>query len=142
MTSKQKSLYWREWAKVRKVLIGIGEYSPADADAERHEIHRRALGTDKSSKDINNRDLDAILDHFEAYTALADGHGAGPSRAEIQPAHRLVWAIDHLGLPPAYIESIARDQFHTSDWRSLPVESLTKLRFTLATRARRRAHAS
>lgn len=135
MTKAQTSLYWRTWSKVRKTLIELGGYSKEDADAERHEIHRQALGSDKSSSSLNNRDLDAILDHFRTYLTLADGPTTGPSRAEVQPCKRLIWAIEQTGLPEAYLAAIARDQFHTSEWRKLNLSELTKFRFTAVSRA-------
>lgn len=142
MTKAQNSLYWRTWSKVRKTLIEMGGYSPADADAERHEIHRQALGADKSSKEITNRDLDAILDHFQSYLVLAEGPTTGPARTESQPVKRLIYAIQQTGLPEPYLESIARDQFGTSDWRSLDEARLAKLRFTAISRAAARRKAA
>jgi hypothetical protein len=139
MTKSQTAKYWREWAKVRKLLLDLGEFSKEDADQERHEIHIRALGQDKSSKALTNRDLDAIFDHFESYLVLLAGPQSGPSRADSQPVKRLLWAIDQLGLPAPYIEAISHDQFGTQEWRKLTAEQLTKLRFTLAARARHKA---
>lgn len=142
MTKSQTAKYWREWSKVRKLLVDLGDFSTSDADQERHEIHVRALGADKSSKALTNRDLDAIFDHFESYLILLSGPQSGPSRAELQPVKRLIWAINKLGLPAPYIEAICRDQFHTSDWQALSAEQLSKLRFTLVSRSRRKAAAA
>ena len=141
MTKSQSSLYWRTWAGVRKTLIEMGGYSKEDADQERHEIHKQALGSDKSSKLLNNRDLDKILDHFRAYLVLADGPTTGPARADSQPTKRLIYAITQTGLPEPYLESIARDQFGTSDWRALDEHQLTKFRFTAVSRAAARRKA-
>jgi hypothetical protein len=141
MTKSQTSKYWREWSKVRKLLLELGEFSKEDADQERHEIHIRALGQDKSSKALTNRDLDAIFDHFESYLVLLSGPQIAPPRAETQPAKRLIWAIDQLHLPPPYIEAISTDQYGRADWRNLPADQLSKLRFTLAARARKKAAA-
>lgn len=141
MTKSQTSLYWRTWAKVRASLIDLGGFSKEDADAERHEIHKQALGTDKSSKLFNNRDLDKILDGFQSYLVLAEGPTTGPTREKLQPCQRLIYAIEKLGLPEPYLESIARDQFNTSEWRKLSEIELTKFRFTATARttARRKA---
>ena len=142
MTKAQSSLYWRTWAKVRKTLIELGDYSKEDADAERHVIHRQALGSDKSSKLLNNRDLDTILDHFKTYLVLSDGPSTAPARADSQPCKRLIFAITQTGLPEPYLESISRDQFNTSDWRALDEAQLTKLRFTAVSRAAARRKAA
>ena len=40
MTERQEKLYWREWAAVRA----------AWPDANRHELHARALGKDKAKR--------------------------------------------------------------------------------------------
>jgi hypothetical protein len=136
MTKLQTSLYWRTWAKVRATLIDLGGYSKEDADAERHVIHKEALGSDKSSKLLNNRDLDKILDAFKTYLVLAEGPSKDPARAAAQPCNRLIYAIEATGLPDPYLESIARDQFGTSEWRKLNEIELTKLRFTAVNRAR------
>lgn len=141
MTPQQNRAYWRKWNEVRSVLTSVGEFSKEDAEAERHEIHRAALGTDKSSKDLTHRDLDAIFDHFDQYLVLLNGPQAGPSRAESQPVKRLIYAIERLGLPEPYLQSIARDQFKTSDWRALTERQLVRFRFTATSRARARKSA-
>lgn len=136
MTAKQESLYWRRWGRVRKVLIELGEFSKEDADAHRHEIHREALGIDKSHKDFTNKDLDRILDAFDSILVIQEGARVG-DRSN-QPAKRLIWAIERLGLPEEYIQAIARDQFRTSDWRSLSEAELTHFRMTCTARAHAR----
>lgn len=141
MTKPQTSLYWRTWAKVRATLIDLGGFSKEDADAERHAIHKEALGSDKSSKLLNNRDLDKILDAFKTYLTLADGPSKDPARADSQPCTRLIYAIESTGLPEPYLESIARDQFGTSEWRKLSEHELTKFRFTATSRAAARRKA-
>lgn len=139
MTKPQIQLYWRQWGRVKKALVSMGDFSPADADAERHEIHRAALGTDRSHLDFSNRDFDAVLDHFAAYLVLETGPTTGPARAEEMPRTRLIFAIEKLGLDEPYLDKIASDQFGTTTWRSLPERQLSCLRFTAAARARAKA---
>ena len=62
MTPAQTKLYWREWAAVRK----------ADKDADRHALHRQALGREVSSKAFTNRQLDAVLGVFRSVSRPAD----------------------------------------------------------------------
>lgn len=133
MTSKQNSRYWREWGQIRKLLVEMGDFSKEDADAERMQIHERALGTAKSSKDLTNRDLDKIFDAFASYLVLLKGPSATP--AENQPCKRLIWAIEQLGLDEPYIQAIALDQFKRVDWRNLDEAQLTCFRFTCTARA-------
>ena len=136
MTAKQKALYWRQWAAVRKVLIDLGGYSAADADAERGRIAAEALGGEKSSTAFTNRDLDKVLDAFRAYLVLPEGPAGGPSREDSQPRNRLIWGIQETGLGDAYIAAVALDQFRTDDWRSLGEKQLAALRWTCISRAR------
>ncbi len=134
MTLPQNRRYWRKWNEVRKLLTGLGEYSAADAEAERKTIQARALGgVEKSSKDLTNRELDKVYDAFDAYLVLINGPATAPAIS--QPCKRLIWAIEQLGLDEPYIAAIARDQFKTDDWRLLTEEQLTRFRFTCTARA-------
>jgi len=141
MTPKQTAKYWRMWGRLRTALVNLGEFSKADADAERHAIHREALGCEKSSKDLTNRDLDKIFDAFDRVLVILDGPHQIDREAR-QPAARLIWAIDQLGLDEPYIQAIARDEFQTPDWRSLSEPQLTRFRYTLTRAARRRSQKS
>ena len=136
MTAKQKALYFRTWAAVRKVLIDLGGYSAKDADAERATIAAEALGADKSSTAFSNSDLDKVLDAFRAYLVLPEGPTSGPSRTESQPKNRLIWGIQNTGLGDPYIGAIALDQFRSADWRALSEKQLVALRWTCLSRAR------
>jgi hypothetical protein len=136
MTPNQKGRYWRDWARVRKILTEMGEFSAKEADEQRHQIHLEALGVNKSSKDFTARDLDKIFAAFDAYLVLENGPRKGP--AENQPVKRLIYSIEALGLPEPYIQSIARDKEGTSDWKALPEANLRRLCITLHARARAR----
>lgn len=136
MTPNQKGRYWRDWARVRKILTEMGEFTAKEADEQRHQIHLEALGANKSSKDLTSRDLDKIFAAFESYLVLETGPRKGP--AENHPVKRLIWSINSLGLPDAYIQSIARDKEGTSDWTALPEPNLRRLCITLHARARAR----
>lgn len=71
MTAAQTALYFREWGRVRAHLIAKG-IDPKQADHKRHDLHRRALGVDKSSKAFTNADLDKVLAAFRAITRPGD----------------------------------------------------------------------
>lgn len=135
MTSAQTARYWREWGQIKKLLTEQGEYSKEDADAERMEIHRRALGEAKSSKDLTNRDLDKIFAAFAKYLVLERGPSTKP--VEDQDRKRLVWAIEQLALEPAYLAAICLAQHKREDWQNLPLSDLEKFRFTATARASR-----
>lgn len=65
MTPAQTSLYFFEWGRVRKHYLARGIDSK-QADNKRHELHKRALGRDKSSKDFSNAELDKVIAVFRA----------------------------------------------------------------------------
>jgi hypothetical protein len=71
MSPAQSALYFREWGKVRAHYIAKG-IDPKQAEHKRHELHKKALGTDKSSKGFTNADLDRVLAAFYAITRPAD----------------------------------------------------------------------
>ena len=63
MTSKQIVLYWREWGSLGKRCAAEGWTVP-----DRHELHVRALGRDKSMKLLTNREFDLVLGVFRTYS--------------------------------------------------------------------------
>ena len=65
MTPAQTSLYFFEWGQVRKHYLAKGIDSK-QVDHKRHDLHRRALGRDKSSKDFSNAELDKVIAVFRA----------------------------------------------------------------------------
>lgn len=71
MNEAQLRLYRREWGACRKVLRGLGR-DAAQADAERHAIHVRALGRDKSSLELTNAEFDKVLAVFRSYSRADD----------------------------------------------------------------------
>lgn len=136
MTAAQNNKYWNLWSQVRKALVELGDFSKADADAERAVITREALGKDKSSKDLTNEDLDKIFDAFDQYLVIFNGPGTH-DRAATGPVKRLLWAIDQLGLDEPYIQKICLDsEFKTAEWRELDARQLTRFRFTCTRAAR------
>lgn len=93
MNDAQIRKYRFEWNKARKVLRAQGK-TPTEADVRRHEIHIEALGEDKSSYDLTNKDFDAVLKCFKAisepasFTAQID--------LEAMPESRMRFKIDGL----------------------------------------------
>jgi hypothetical protein len=131
----QMAKYRAEWARVRKCLVEFGDFSAADADAQRGIIHAEVLGADKSSKDFTNQELNCVLDAFDKILVIMDG----PSKKLSRTAANYIYAIEQLGLDEPYIAKIAADQFKISDWRKLPEERLRIFRFTCTRAAARRA---
>lgn len=139
ITPAQLGKYRFEWSRVRKALVEWGDFSPSDAEAERKAIQREAIGSDKSSKDFTNAELNKVLDAFGKILVLFDGPSDAPSRT----VQNLIYAIEHLGLPEATITHLAQDAYGRSadwprddDWRKLPERRLTCLRYTCTRHAR------
>jgi len=130
MTARQNSFYFREWGSVRAACKAHGWPVP-----DRHELHVRALGYDRSHLDFSNEDLDKVLAEFRAISRPDDL--AGQLRQRDQPRLRLLYRIRQLA-PEPYWQAIARDKFGTADEASLGVEQLRQLVMTLTARARSR----
>lgn len=122
MTVKQDKLYWREWAAVHR----------AAPEADRHALHIRALGHDKSHLHFTNTDFDRVLAGFRAISQPANL--LAQMRQFNQPKTRLLWRIRSMA-PPNYTAAIARDKFGTTDLESLDESQLNMLRNTLAARS-------
>jgi hypothetical protein len=132
MTALQNSLYFREWGRVTRTCKQAGHPVP-----DRHELHVKALGFDKSHLDFSNEDLDQVLAEFRAISRPEDL--SGQLRQQEQPRIRLLYSISHLA-PEAYWRKIARDKFGgVDDLDALSLDQLRQLRITLAARTRSKA---
>jgi Tfp pilus assembly protein PilN len=132
MTALQNSLYFREWGRVLAACKQHGFPIP-----ERHSLHVKALGQDKSHLDFTNDDFDRVLAEFRALSQ--PDNLAAQLNLQDQPRRRLLYSIRRLA-PEAYWRSIARDKFGTSDETRLDLVQLRQLRITLT--ARSRSHAT
>ena len=139
MTYEQMKLYRSRWAKVKKVLVEMAGMSDSEAEEERHAITKEALGEAKSSKDFSEREFDKVLDAFDEYLVLMEGPSGEAKRTVAQPIARLVWIIEQIGLPDAYVASISQDKFGVSDWRSLSEKRLRFLSWTCLARAKKKS---
>ncbi len=85
MTPAQTSLYFFHWGKVRQHYLAKG-IDPKQVDAKRHELHIKALGGRKSSKDFTNADLDKVIATFRAI--YDGGNFDAQMRQQEQPDER------------------------------------------------------
>ncbi len=157
MTAKQNSLYWRAWAGAKRAA--------SLEDSDRHALHVRALGSDKSHADFSERDFDLVLAEFRALsdpTNLTDQVAAlnqplirlrfrirkeaSPEYIKTLLAERFAWAVwlrntypKHAGwtmkAAPPDILSEFRESHSAPILEDLKEEELTQLRNTLAARA-------
>ena len=132
MTPAQNALYFREWGRVRSVCKQQGFPIP-----DRHDLHVKALGLDKSHLDFTNADFDRVLAEFRAISQ--PDNLAAQLRQQNMPRRRLLYSIRRLAAEP-YWRAIAQDKFGTADETRLDLDQLTQLRITLAARARARSH--
>lgn len=130
MNEAQRMLYFGEWQRVRDVRKAKG--LPA-GDVERHNLHLKALGVRKSSKDFTNADLDKVLAVFRAITE--PGNLNAQLRALDQPDERgaalraqvrelAMRCVAKPGLEGVYLDGMARKifgppQYHLLDERQL-----------------------
>jgi hypothetical protein len=143
LTTSQNTLYWREWATVRRHLMADLGWTASSADAFRHALHVRALGYDKSHTAFNNRDFDAILGIFRA---VSRAHDVEAQLRQIeQPLERCRRALrdlqDELALSDAYVDGIARKICHKSV-SDCTERDLTKVIAALSYHRRRMAEAA
>ena len=134
MTALQNSLYFREWGRVRAACKEQGFPVP-----DRHSLHVKALGQDKSHLDFSNEDFDLVLAEFRALSQ--PDNLAAQLRQQDMPRRRLLYSIRRLAAEP-YWRSIAQDKFGTADETRLDLAQLTQLRNTLAARSRSRRQAA
>ena len=108
MTKDQDRLYWREWGSVRKT----------DPAADRHSLHVKALGHDKSHAAFSNADFDQVL---AAFRAISDPANVEAQLRQLrQPRARLLHAIGGLMAQideagenaEGYAQAILRQRFH------------------------------
>ena len=130
MTPGQNALYFREWGRVRAACKQQGFPIP-----DRHDLHVKALGLDKSHLDFTNEDLDQVLAEFRAISQ--PDNLAAQFRQQDMPRRRLLYSIRRLADEP-YWRAIARDKFGTADEPRLDLVQLRQLLITLAARARSR----
>jgi hypothetical protein len=135
MSPAQTALYFREWGAVRAHYTARG-IDPKQADAKRHELHRKALGLDKSSKDFTNSDLDKVLAVFWAITKPADlnaqlrqqDQAEGRFGKLLGDARTLASrCVSKPGLEGVYLDGMARKIFGPSQYHLLTEKQLGSL---------------
>lgn len=143
MTPAQTKFYWREWAAAWTRLRACRpDLCSADANRERHDLHRRALGYPRSSRQFDNREFDAVLGAFRAISRPADLNSQ--RRQMNQSRLRMLWKIEHEifadladllgGMDRAsdYFLALLSDRWKTHDVTDLLDRDLRELLMTLS----------
>jgi hypothetical protein len=144
MTADAHRKYLYEWGLVRKHFRAQG-LEPKACDAKRHELHKRALGVDKSSLDLTNAEFDKVLAVFSGISRPADLNTQirlqeqAPDRAARRQARavELLTALDVLPHGHAgYLDFLSR-QICGRPWDQLVEIEADKILGVLADRAKR-----
>src|ERR1035437_5480131 len=93
MPPLQNSLYFREWGRVRAACKQQGFPIP-----DRHSLHVKALGQDKSHLNFSNEDFDQVLAEFRAISQ--PDNLAAQLRQQDMPRRRLLYSIRRLADEP------------------------------------------
>lgn len=140
MTAKQDTLYWREWGAVSRRCKADGLDVP-----DRHALHAKALGADKSHKTFTNADFDKVLAEFRAWSEPGDLRGQ--MQQDAMPETRMLWVLDHelvpkllvvldglptcrpkaLGVAHNYVGAISAKKYGEQDFRRLAATDLQNL---------------
>jgi hypothetical protein len=146
MTAAQHRKYLSEWGLVRKHFRAKG-LEPKACDAKRHELHKRALGHDKSSLDLTNAEFDAVLAVFSGISRPADLktqlrlQEQAPARLERLHA-RAAELLGQLDIKPAgrgeYLDFLSR-RICGRPWVQLAEIEIAKIIGVLEARARQLA---
>lgn len=120
MTPAQTTLYFREWNNVRERCKAEGWVLP-----DRHQLHVRALGKDKSSKLFTNPDLDKVLAVFRSFSQPASVNAQ--VRQERMPRTRLEHKIkiEQMKLLSIVCSSLRKPRWvdYPADW-PVPAEGI------------------
>lgn len=144
MTFAQHRKYLSEWGLVRKHFRAQG-LEPKACDAKRHELHKKALGHDKSSLDLTNAEFDKVLAVFSGISRPMDLktqlrlQEQAPERAARRQARaaELLNALDVLSHGHAgYLDQLSRN-ICGRGWDQLAEIEAEKILGVLADRAQR-----
>jgi hypothetical protein len=143
MNASQHRKYLSEWGLVRKHFRAKG-LEPKACDAKRHELHKRALGHDKSSLDLTNAEFDAVLAVFSGISQPADLKTQlrlqEQSPVRLERLHsRAAELLGQLDIKPAgregYLDSLSR-RICGRPWVQLAEIEIAKINGVLEQRAR------
>lgn len=131
-------LYWPEWRKAEKILAAAG-FGKEEIEEQRKAIHTAVTGSECSSKDLTNRELDAVLARFARVSAPGDGKrqadlADGQCKRFRHVIKRLAASI---GADDAYIAGIARQMRYPTDLEQCDERQLRNILTALDKHAKR-----
>jgi hypothetical protein len=140
MTPAQQAKYFAEWGQLRDVLRARGLTS-AQCEQYRRDLTRRAIGIEKSSKELTNPELDKVLALIAAERAPADFNAQirlqdSPEKRFSMLLARVEALAEHMDLPTHYVDGIARRMFGRQ-YHELPERALQQIEGILRRRLRK-----
>lgn len=148
MSPKQTKMYWREWKACWAAMRAAdSDLDWRQANQKRHDLHRAALGYPRSSSDLENRELDAVLGAMRAWSRPADM--GTQVRIQNQTRLRMLWKITNHLLPRLaellgaehdaehYAMHLLLDRWKTNDHTTLSDRHLREFLMTLEQRIKR-----
>jgi hypothetical protein len=124
---------WAETVEAAAEAIARRQHRAVKQDDIRHAVHLVALGKDKSSKDLTNREFDRVLCLLRLLTDPDDLEAVIKwEHPELDERKRLLWTIHRS--PEAYVRDLCMDRFRTSDLDSLSDAQIKMLAMTLRNR--------
>lgn len=118
--------------------MALADARPCKLEDLRHACHVIALGRDKSSKDLNNSELDRVLAVIRLVTDAEDIDALiALDHPEIGVEKRINWAIEHAA-PDAYVRQLSGDKYGSRQWENLHLDQKHQLLMTLKSRGRSR----
>lgn len=126
MTKPQKFKYFKLWQAACK----RNGWKSSDRE-KRMEIHRLALGSEKSSETLTNRDLDWVYAALEL--AIDPDNLTAQLKLDSRDGGRLKrvrWALDQYEEQPL-VRSLCRDKFGNPEWMNLNLEQSVQLLMTV-----------
>lgn len=125
-------------ARLWQIAEGIAEADLRTIQAEdlRHACHVVALGRDKSSKLLSNKEVDRVVALFKLLQDPCNIDAVMTwDNPETPDRKRLLYSIEHINLDEAYKRQILQDKFDTRALASLSIAQLTQYMMTLKARA-------
>jgi len=125
LSSKQTTLYWRQWAAVCEFM----GWKNSDS-ARRYALHKEA-GCPASMKEFGNKHLDAYLKFCASIT--------GEKKFRDPEREKMIWRVlkdaADAEFSPQYLIGLSRDLYGLGCWQELSKDDLEKFRNTVHNRA-------
>ena len=125
-------------SRLWQIAEGIAETDLRTIQTEdlRHACHVVALGRDKSSKVLSNKEVDRVVALFKLLQDPCNIDAVMTwDNPETPDRKRLLYSIEHIALDPAYKRQVLLDKFDTRAVGTLNNVQLTQYMMTLKARA-------